>query len=54
MLTTKHFEINNKFIGLTSQYAQGLGDTNNLQALVDVVDEANQNLMLAQRELLLL
>jgi hypothetical protein len=58
LLTINHFETSNKYIGLTYQDAQTLGDTNaigssGLKPFMNVVDETNQNLTSAQKELLL-
>jgi hypothetical protein len=53
MCTTNLFGTQDKYIGLTYQDAQTFGDTNGLQALMNVVDDNNQNIMLAQKGLLL-
>jgi hypothetical protein len=53
MLTTKHFNRSSKFVGLTCQDGQTLGNTAHLSAFLNVADETNQNLSPAEKELLL-
>jgi hypothetical protein len=53
MLTTNHFGTSNKSAGLAFQDAQTLGDTNGLNAFINVVNKTNQNLTSAKKELLL-
>jgi hypothetical protein len=52
MLTNRHFNKPDKFVGLTFQDALTLADCEGLPALLTVVDEANSNLTPAQKELL--
>jgi hypothetical protein len=53
MLTTKHFNRSSKFVGLTYQDGQTLGNTAHLSAFLNVADKTNQNLLPAEKELLL-
>jgi hypothetical protein len=53
MLTTTHFRTSNKFAGLTFQDALTIGDSNELNTFMNLVDDNNQNIMSAQKELLL-
>jgi hypothetical protein len=53
MLTTKHFNRSSKFVGLTYQDGQTLGNTAHLSVFLNVVDETNQNLSPAEKQLLL-
>jgi hypothetical protein len=48
MLMTKHFNQSSKFVGLTYQDGQTLGNTAHLSAFLNVVDKTNQNLLLAE------
>jgi hypothetical protein len=43
MLTTKHFNRSSKFVGLTYQDGQTLGNTAHLSAFLNVADETNRN-----------
>jgi hypothetical protein len=53
MLTTQYFKRSANFVGLPYADTQQLANTNQMYTFMSVADEANQNLTISQKELLL-
>jgi hypothetical protein len=53
MLTAQYFKRSANFVGLSYADTQQLADTNQMHTFMSVADEANQNLTISQKELLL-